>query len=390
VIVSPADKVAIDLFSFNHPLLEFTLKNYRQFFDGTRLYGDIRVKITSIDNSGNRRAFKKILEPAKEEMAVSMNLNFPTGGDYSLIIEANDRQTGQTATVKQKITVPENKYQLEPVLVTDTYEEMKGTRHKRTLDSLLKKSAQYCQKLKKATFYFTCTEEVSDNYWYRGNQVKEYHYLYDYQIIREENGKMDENRELKPATIELLEKKSKETGKPGDQQTIYTNFNSSYPFLMPISMLAKENQSQYRYRLVGKKTSANRTLFKVSVEPKEEGVMEKDSNYGVVWIDDQDGSIYKIQLDPNSLGGVKQLKKLARQKRNRLKVSDVHWYEVQRKGIRFPSRTEINCSFLDWDQIARVMNRNNITAIEQVGTVFEYKKYKFFNVNVDIVESAHQ
>jgi len=392
VTVSPADKIAIDLLSFNHPLLEFTLKNYRQFFDGTRLYGDIQVKITSVDNNGNRRAFKKILEPAKEEMAVSMNLNFPSGGDYSLIIEANDRQTGQTASIKQKITVPKNKYQLEPVLVTETYEEMKGAQHKRTLNSLLKKSARYCQKLKRATFYFICTEEVIDNYWFKGNHEKEYRYLYDYQITREEDGKMNENRELKPATIELLEKKSKETGKPGDKKNIFTNFNSSYPFLMPISILAAENQPKYRYRLVGTKTGANRTIYKVSVEPKEEGIRVKDSNanYGVVWIDSQDGSVHKIQLDPDSLVGVKQLKKLARQKRNRLKVSDVHWYEVQRKGIRFPSRTEINCSFLDWDQVSRAINRFNITALEQVGTVFEYKKYKFFNVNVDVVESGHQ
>jgi hypothetical protein len=390
VTVSPVNKIAVDLFSYHHPLLEFTLKNYRQFFDGTRLYSDIEVKITSVDADGNRRTFKKILEPVEDEMGVSINLNFPSGGDYSLIIEANDRQTGHTASVSQKIAVPESKYQLEPVLLTEAREEMKGAGHKQTLDSLLKKSARYCQKLKKVTFYFTCTEAVIDSHWYRGDLVRKKQYLYDYQIIREENGKMNENRKLKPVSIESPGKPEEETGKAKDGKIILTNFFTSYPFLMPVSMLAEENQSKYRYRLLSPETIARRTLFRVSVEPKEEGVMIKNSNYGVVWIDGEDGSVYKIKLDANSLGGVKRLEQLARAKRNRLRVTDVHWYEVQRKGIRFPSRTEINCSFLDWDQVKRVLNRLRSGALEQVGTVFEYKKYQFFNVNVDVVETDHQ
>ena len=204
VSVSTADKIAIDQLSFSHPLLEFTLKNYRQFSDGTNLYGDIEVKITTVDSNGNRRSFKKILEPYQDEMAVSMNLDFPSGGNYSLIIAAHDRQAGQTAAINQSITVPISKYQLEPVLVTEARKEMKGPRHKQTLASLLKKSALYCKKLKKTTFYFTCTEEVIDTHWYRGDLVREDFYRYDYQITREENGEMNETRKLKPEDINAL------------------------------------------------------------------------------------------------------------------------------------------------------------------------------------------
>jgi len=390
--ISPADKIAIDRVSFNHPLLEFTLKNYRQFFDGTSLYGEVEVRVTTVDANGNQRTLKKILEPLQDEVEVSMNLDFPAAGDYSLIIEANDRQAEQTVTVSQPIVVPQSDFQLEQVLVTEAREEMTGDEHKRTLDSLLKKSALYCQKLRQATFYFTCIEEVIDSHWYRGDLVKEAFYRYDYQIIREENGEMAENRQLKPGSIESLEKKKKEPGKTKDKEkeTIVTNFFSSYPYLMPIGMLAAENQSKYRYRLLGRKTSARRTLYKVSVEPKEEGVMIKDSNYGVAWIDEEDGSVYKIELDANSLDGFQQIIKLARQRRHRLKVTDVHWYEVKRKGIRFPSRTEIICSFLDWDEVKKMWDRLRSVALEQVGTVFAYNKYRFFDVNVDVVETDHQ
>ncbi|MFC2141110.1 hypothetical protein ACFLQP_02315 [Acidobacteriota bacterium] len=387
VTVSPADKIAVDLFSFNHPLLEFTVKNYHQFFDGNRLYGDIEIKITSVDSKNNRRTFEKILAPIKEEMAISMNLDFPSGGDFNLIIEANDRQTSQTATVNKKITIPQNKYQLEPVLVTEASEGMNDMVDQNLLDSLLKKSARYCEKLKKTTFHFNCTEEVTDSHWLEGDILRDNHYFYNYRIIREGDGKLDEDRKLKPESMELIEKRRKELGIAGDRQILLTNFFSSYPFLKPVSMLAEENQSKYRYRLLSTKAIAGKTLYKVSVEPKQEGIMEKDSNYGIVWIDEEDGSVYKIQLGPNSLNGLETLKQVARQKRNRLKVLDVHSYEVKRKGIRFPSHTEINCSFLDWEQAKRETGGFPVDALEKVGTVYEYKKYQFINVNVDVVES---
>jgi hypothetical protein len=42
-----------------------------------------------------------------------------------------------------------------------------------------------------------------------------------------------------------------------------TNFFSSYPFLMPISMLGEENQSKYRYRLLDTEILPKQTLYKV-------------------------------------------------------------------------------------------------------------------------------
>jgi thioredoxin-related protein len=60
------------------------------------------------------------------------------------------------------------------------------------LELLLKKSARYCQKLKKVTFNFTCTKEVIDNHWYWGGYLKDDLYLYHYQMVREENGEMNE------------------------------------------------------------------------------------------------------------------------------------------------------------------------------------------------------
>jgi hypothetical protein len=386
--------ITIQLFSFNHPILEFSLTDYRQFFDGNHLFGDIDVKITSVDAKGKMITFNKIMEPDKEQLAVAMKLNFPTGGEYSLIIEALDRQTGQTAIYSQKINVPKNKYQLEEVLVTETPYTTNESMDKNTLTSLLDKAAQYCQKLKKATFYFVCIEEVIDNYWIRGQQVKEDHYLFDYQILMGENGHMKESRQLKKKVPKLgnnkTRRKRRKKNREKETEIIYTNFFSNYPFLMPNSMLAEEYRQKYRFRLLGQEKIGNHTLIKICVDPRQEGVMQKGSNYGVVWIDQKDGSVYKIELAANSVGGLAKLKQEARKKRNRLKITDVHWYEVQRNGLRFPSRTEINGYYLDWNQAKGTINKNKLHALEQVGTIFEYKNYKFFKVNVDVLESTHQ
>jgi thioredoxin-related protein len=93
--------------------------------------------------------------------------------------------------------------------------------HDSALELLLKKSARYCENLKKVIFNFTCTKEVIDNHWYWGCQLKDDYYLYHYQMVREENGEMNEERRLKrrlkrglirryiPESTGLLEKKKK-------------------------------------------------------------------------------------------------------------------------------------------------------------------------------------
>jgi len=106
-------------------------------------------------------------------------------------------------------------------------------------------------------------------------------------------------------------------------------------------------------------------------------------NHGVVWLDVGDGSVVKIELNPRSLRGIDRLRSRAGRKGTRLKLTDVHWYDVIKKGIRFPSRTEISRLFL-----AKQAEDREPTRTEHALTVFSYKNYRFFNVNVAVVESS--
>jgi hypothetical protein len=390
VAVTKADDIAIAHFTYNHPTLAFTLKNYRQFFDGNRLYGDVGLKVTRIDSMGELSAFERNYEPDHDEMAISMKLNFAYGGEYSVIVEATDNQTGKTAIFSKKIDIPKTVGKMrEPVLVTDTDEAAPGIDDKGQLKSILRKSAAYCEKLKKVTFYFICNEEVVDSYWLEGQQLKDDRYLFDYQIIMDENGKMNETRKMKSQvdkTKKKRRKRKKRKGK-GKDLTVITNFYTRYPFLMPITMLANENQSMYSYRLLDREKHKDVEALKISVAPKKEGAVEKGANYGTVWLDATDGSIFKIALNPQSVSGIEDLKHAARRKGTNLKVTDVHWYDVKRKGIRFPSRTEINGIYLERKGPGKNA-KIDPDALEMLKTVFNYKKYRFFSVNVDVTDSG--
>lgn len=380
--------VKIADFSFDAPVVSFKLKNYRQIFDGQRLYGDILLKVTGVESSsGQMMSFEKVLEPGQEETDVSLKLNFPTGGKYSLILEAADRQTGKIAIFSKKIDVPQTKLSIsrgEPTLITETYNAVKGTAAENKLKAILAKADGYCRKLAGVTFYFICTEVVDDAYWAKGKQIKDDRYLFDYQIIMDEKGKMNESRKwLKPEEGKKKKKKRKKKKKKPEINPI-PNFYANYPFLMPVSMLARENHDHYNYQLLGQETLNNRKVIKINVEPKTEDNIQTGAVYGVVWLDSGDGSVVKIQLHPFSFGGLQDLKKVARRKGTDLKITDIHWYDIQRKGIRFPSKTEISCAFLP----RKKTGAND--AFEQLKTVYTYQNYKFFNVNVDVTDSGHK
>lgn len=377
------NKIAIDDFSFTFPTLQFTLKNYQQLFDGYQMYGNIRVKVAAVDEEGEVSIFKKVFEPEEVEITPAMKMNFTRGGKYTLIIEALDNQTGRKVVFSQKVEVP--KTGLEgPTLITRVHEKAKDIDKKKgRLGALLEKAADYCEKLKRVTFYFTCKEEISDIYVLKGVEVKNDFYRHDYQILMDETGRMFERREnVEEETTAKKGKKKKKKKKEGD--LVLTNFFSHYPFLMPATLLSRESQEKFHYQLLAKENVGNRETFKISVEPKEKakGVV----NHGVVWVDVTDGSVLKIELDPRALSGIRTLQLMARRKGAKLKVTDIHWFEEEKKQIRFPSKTEIS----EVKLAVPGSEGRQLQEVEHSRTIFAYKDYRFFKVNVNVVDEADQ
>ncbi len=384
VVLKKTTEVKIENFSFNFPTLEFSLKDYQQLYDGNYMYGDIAVKISAVHAEGDIAKLERNFEPEDKAITATMKLSFPRGGEYSMIVEALDNQTGKKAVISKKIQVPKTGSDIE-VLLTETHKAAEGVGSKSELDAVLEKTAGYCEKLKNATFYFTCLEEIKDVYILKGQEVKNDHYRHDYQIIMDGNGRISEKREKMTEETNGKKKKRKRKKKKKDEPPlVLTNFYSYYPFLMPVTLLSKENQELYTYQLLDKEKVGERDTLKISVDPREKG--GRAINHGIVWLDVRDGSVVKIELNPYALRGIDSLQKTARRKGAMLKVTDIHWYEIEKDQLRFPSKTEI--SEIKLAQYGPSSEKER--EMENSLTVFAYKNYRFFKVNVDVLDTAHK
>ena len=387
VVLKKATEIKIENFAFNFPTLEFSLRDYQQLYDGNYMYGDIAVKITAVHADGEMAKLERNFEPEEKAITASMKLSFPRGGEYTLIVEARDNQTGKKAAISKKIDVPKTGSDIE-VLLTETHKAEKNAGSKSELDAVLEKTAKYCEKLKNATFYFTCLEEIKDVYILKGQEIKNDFYRHDYQIIMDGNGRMSEKRENMDEETGITgtdkKKRKRKKKKKDEPPLILTNFYSYYPFLMPVTLLGKENQENYSYQLLDKEKIGIRETLKVSVDPREKS--GRAINHGVVWLDVRDGSVVKIELSPFSLRGIDALQEVARRKGAMLKVTDIHWYEIEKDQLRFPSKTEISEIKLAQYGPANEKERE----LENSKTVFAYKNYRFFKVNVDVVDTEHK
>ncbi len=196
------------------------------------------------------------------------------------------------------------------------------------LGTLLVKSAEYSERLKKAALHFFCTERVSEKI---GTSIKTSRYKkweYDYQIVLQD-GKLSETRDLAKA------KKKKKNGESDSLETLY---KSHYSFFLPATFMALERQSDYIYTLLGTERLQSRKTKKISALPRKSGI---GLPAGQLWIDESDGSVLQIRLDPKTIVGFQHRYKLAEQNRKTIDITDTHQYYKRFNGMQFPSSTLI-------------------------------------------------
>jgi len=155
---------------------------------------------------------------------------------------------------------------------------------------------------------------------------------------------------------------------------------------MPVTILARENRKNFRYRLLAEEQVGGRQTFKINVEPRQTNL--GTINHGVAWVDAKDGSVIKIELNPHAISGIETLQETAGRKGMKLKVTDTHWYELKKGGVRFPDRTEIHEAYLA-PPGAGPVDPGPLAALEETRTVFSYTNYRFFKVNVNVVDTQH-
>lgn len=236
------------------------------------------------------------------------------------------------------------------------------------LTTILAKSAAYCEKLKQAVFHFVCYEQVEEADKEKNTYLNDYRILKIGDRVKEQRSLMEHNGQ-------------KVAGKAMKLQTNIYSYKAS---LTPIYLLAAENQQHYDYRVIEKKRVLNRQAY--GIEIRVTGDADKDALAAIVWVDVEDFSVLKFKAFPEVMPGFKDLFADAKGKGMKLEIDDIHYFGIKRGDIRFPSRTEITIRYYPKPQstffLLRGRPRYGIPKRQKIETVFLYKDYRFFEVDV--------
>ncbi len=291
--------------------------------------------------------------------------------------------------------------------VMEKKQQVEKPGERQELERLLTGAADYCEKLKEAAFHCICKEKILETQkplttssslqrdtavnpghplyikpkgWVSRQQIKTpaiKKNVFNYRLIK--LGKqVKEERDL------VIEKEGEEAGKQGSPATHQAlkgiRFLSSKAVFGPITLLAAERQGKYHFRLLGYKELKGRRTAVIEAFPKD----EKDSQYvyGKLWIDIEDFSVLKIEVNPNSVVGYDGLRKLADELNTRLLLSLETEFFKFRDGIRFPTR-------ILFDEMYKggpfITSRRGSRGWNRTKTITTYTDYMFFSVETDVI-----
>jgi len=253
------------------------------------------------------------------------------------------------------------------------------------LSEVLKKTGEYCKKVKRMALFYVCKENVVGKiYFYRkkdiikrfekletdsGQKNKELKekrkktFTYDYQLVKKEE-------ELREKRV-LLEEDGKE--KYEENAVLWVvKYVGKYLVFGPVGFLSKYWQNYFNYEIVGKDTVEGKDAIIIKSSPKE--IREENNNFGKIWVDEKDFSILKIEWDPLSIKDFVGEKIQTPGGDLRETVTWNVIYGVEKNGVRFPSKQLIQEVFV---------NEKGQKVIKEE-TIIIYKDYQFFIVEVDV------
>ncbi|MBN2346042.1 MAG: hypothetical protein JXO51_06595 [Candidatus Aminicenantes bacterium] len=308
-------------------ILKVSLADFQRTYGDAGLRGQLRIAIRAEAQGREPLTSSSEIHPAEAAVDVELALKFPASGRYVVKVEVEDRLTKRRAQAQKEIEVltqapPSPALQALPPAPPISAE----------LAGVLDLAADYCRRLKEGAFRFYCLEDVKERYLERNPvkqivQTTERSWQYDYQITGA-GGEINERRRL---IRDGARKVDKEVSK------LETRFASRYSVFLPVTLLAVENRPTYSYRLLGRDRVKRRRCTIVEVLPRLAG--GGGIAQGKVWIDEEDGSVLKIEINPSGVAGVEELEKAAQNLLARLLLEVTHLYLVEHEGLRFPSMT---------------------------------------------------
>ncbi len=257
------------------------------------------------------------------------------------------------------------------------------------LQDLLKRAAEYCQKLEGAALNFVCREEIKEtidplldarprqvitygwDYASRGGMVMlssprriKNSYIYDYQCIRRV-GAIQEVRVL-------LKENGKARNEPNASlKTSVVVFRSA--LMGPVGLLGGRFQPQYGFAVVGQDKIDRRPVVIIDARPKP-GAPETRNLYGKAWVDPKTADILKIEWSESRVGRHEIFDKRGELYHRTPRLTIVSEFIAEKSGIRFPSHLVVEEAYLDQGGRPFVRSKTDVA----------YKDFKFFTVEVEV------
>jgi len=252
------------------------------------------------------------------------------------------------------------------------------------LEEILKKCADYCEKLSNSVLDFICIENITEElntYLSKRESMEVFDteygqlalhrpsikdinsYIYDYQMIWKDNKITDRRILLRENGRKMNEVDAKLKTKRFQIQNIIFG---------PIALLDIIWQPQYDYKIIRKDKFKNDNVIVIEATPKD---TNRTSNpYGKAWIKENDFSIVKIEWAQESLSDLDFYVEDAKKFKSEPVIEIVAEYAFEKNGIRFPSRYYINEIY--YREGKKYFTRSNMFVT--------YRRYKFFTVKSDV------
>ena len=232
------------------------------------------------------------------------------------------------------------------------------------LPQILKKTAEYCERLDRISLHFICNEEINERIYYQfyfRSFFKENSYIYDYQLIRKDN-EVEERRVF-------LE----ENGEPKNEENAELKtkrFWHKYVIFGPVGLLGESQQKRHDYLVKKEEKYKGDKCYVIEVVPKPD--TKTDGLFGKAWVRQNDCSVIKIEWNQQSMGNIDRIEEKTSKLGAKPKITFTSEYAFEKNGIRFPSRYTVKEEF-----VRRVRVKISETTVV-------YTDYKFFIVETEV------
>jgi len=256
------------------------------------------------------------------------------------------------------------------------------------LTEILKKTREYCSRLKHAAFDYVCLEEISERINHSRDivqnilvrtpssipsrfetrfktpkKIEKNKYIYDYQLIRKDY-------KTKECRILLEENSKKKNEKDAQLKTIL--FCYQKVLFGPIDLLSEYKQHYHDYKIIKEEILNGEKALVIEAIPKSS--LKQRHLFGKIWVKEGDFSILKIEWNQKAIGNFQIIEEIAKRYKADPQITLISEYSIEKNGIRFPSRYFIEEAYIS--QKGKKFIRSETTVI--------YKDYKFFTVETEI------